>query len=109
MFLREKLSDVILFFIDLVFGLAILALVLRFFLRLFGANPSTEFVNFIYMTSDPLLAPFRGVFAPLTVQPGNVLEFTTLFAILIYMIAAWLLIEFMQFIAYSASKSYRAI
>lgn len=93
--------------INFVSGVVLLGLVIRFLLRLFGANPESDFVEFIYDSTSTLLEPFRGIFSPYVVEPGHVFEFSTLIAIVIYSIIAWLIIEFIEFIAYSASSSYR--
>ena len=56
---------------------------LRFILLLFGANRDVPFTDFIYSISEPLVAPFAGIFG----QPEYgkaVLELSSLFAMLIY-------------------------
>lgn len=68
-------------------------LALRFLLKLFGANPSNGFVNWVYEMSGVLLEPFRGIFPAKVFENTYVLEFSTLFAMLIYAIAAILLVE----------------
>ena len=81
-------------FVDILLGLVVVALALRLVLKLFGANSAADFVAWVYITTDPLLEPFRGMFPAPVVEPGFILEFSTLFAILAYSILAWLLIEF---------------
>lgn len=56
---------------------------LRFILKLFSANADNGFVNWIYETSGEILAPFRGIFTPANLD-GFVIEFTTLFALVVY-------------------------
>ncbi len=53
--------------ISCIFGLIELALVLRFFFLLFGANPASSFVAWIYNITYPLVVPFAGIFG----QPGT--------------------------------------
>lgn len=67
-------------------------LALRFLLKLFGANSSTAFVSWVYAMSSVLLDPFRGIFPPVVVQNRFVLDFTTLFAMLVYAILALVLL-----------------
>jgi hypothetical protein len=55
----------------------------RFALRLLGANPRAAFVDFVYSISALFLAPFRSIF-PSYAAGGNVLEWSTLFAMLAY-------------------------
>lgn len=93
--------------INFVFGFIIFGLILRFFFRLIGASPTADFVEFLYNSTNPLLQPFRGMFQPYVIEDGSVLEFTTLVAIILYMIAAWLLVEFVLFITYNAKRTYK--
>jgi len=51
------------------------------------ANPSNGFVNFIYDVSKPLAAPFQGI-----VDNSGNLEFASLIAMVVYAVAALLLI-----------------
>jgi uncharacterized protein YggT (Ycf19 family) len=60
---------------------------LRFLLKLFGAAPAAPFVSLVYGISEPLVAPFRGIF-PTTGQGAFVLEPASLVAILIYPLIA---------------------
>lgn len=39
-----------------------LLLALRFFFRLFGANPANTFVNWVYSLSWHVMSPFAGIF-----------------------------------------------
>lgn len=57
---------------------------LRFVLKLFGANGESGFVNWVYEMSGALLEPFRGVFPTKVFENQYVLEFSTLFAMLVY-------------------------
>lgn len=60
----------------------------RFVLKLLAANPLAGFSSFIYNVSYPLAAPFLTVFRVSRVE-GNVLEWTTLLAMLVYWLIAW--------------------
>jgi uncharacterized protein YggT (Ycf19 family) len=55
---------------------------LRFLLKLFGAAPAAPFVSLVDGISEPLVAPFRGIF-PTTGQGAFVLEPASLVAVLI--------------------------
>jgi uncharacterized protein YggT (Ycf19 family) len=90
--------------INLVSGIIVTALGIRLLLRLFGANPDAGFVEFMYDSTGVLLYPFRNIFEPYVVEPGNVLEFSTLVAIVIYLFIAWLLVETVVFIDSSSRK-----
>ena len=69
----------------------VLLLTVRVVLQLIGANADNAFANFIYGLSTP----FVGLFATLLQNPAlsatSVLEVTTMIAIIVYAIAAWLI------------------
>ncbi|MEX0909905.1 MAG: hypothetical protein WDZ75_01285 [Candidatus Paceibacterota bacterium] len=65
-------------------------LAIRFFLRLFGANPEAGFTSFVYTTSDIFVAPFTQVFSNVNVS-GSVVEWGTFLAIVVYWVVALLL------------------
>lgn len=77
--------------IDIFVGLALVLLLLRVLFRLFHANPGAAFVNWIYDTSDVLIAPFRGIFPSATIEPGYTLDITALFAMLMYAVLGFVL------------------
>lgn len=62
----------------------------RFLLRLFGANASSSFVNWIYSWSTPLVSPFSGIFGQHATIAGpgvaatSVFDWTALIALVIY-------------------------
>lgn len=62
---------------------------LRLILKLFGANADNSFVNWIYESSAEILGPFRGIF-PSPNLDGFVIEFSTLFALMVYAILGML-------------------
>ena len=72
----------------LLLGIVEALLVLRVLLKAFAANPAAGFVQFVYNASAPLVAPFRGIFPAVEGESGSVLDFSILFAILMYGIAA---------------------
>ena len=67
-------------------------LLLRFVLRLFAANASVGFVQWVYQTSDELLAPFRGIFPDQVFKSAFVLDLTTVFAMIIYAVLVMVLL-----------------
>ena len=67
---------------------------IRVLLKMMAANPGNPFADFIYSLTDLLLWPFSG----LTATPssgGVVLEVSSVIAMIIYMLVAWLVIEFL--------------
>lgn len=65
---------------------------LRFLFKLFGANAGNGFVSWVYDMSAALLEPFRGIFPARVFENQYVLEFSTLFAMLMYALLALLII-----------------
>lgn len=74
-----------------VFGILEVLLVLRLILRLVGANQDNAFVNFIYGLSYPFVALFANLVQNPTLSTSSVLEITTIIAIIVYSIIAWLI------------------
>lgn len=72
------------YIINLLIGLLLTLLGLRFIFRLFGANPNNAIASFVYETSQPFVEPFFGLFS---YQPDlgiGRFEFETLIAIIVY-------------------------
>lgn len=68
-------------------GLMEVLLLFRFVLKLLAANPSAGFTRFIYGVTHIFAAPFLSVFRVSRVE-GNIFEWTTLLAMLVYFIVA---------------------
>ena len=68
-------------------GLLEILLAFRFVLKLFAANPTAGFTSFIYGVTYVFTAPFLSVFHMSRVA-GNIFEWTTLLAMLVYWIVA---------------------
>jgi hypothetical protein len=74
----------------LLFGALELLLVVRIVLHLVGANPDNSFANFVNGLSAPFVALFANLLQNPALSATSVLEVTTLFAMVVYAIAAWL-------------------
>jgi uncharacterized protein YggT (Ycf19 family) len=59
-------------------------LFLAFILQLFGANPTADFVDWVYRSVEREMAPFRGMFEPLQLSDQSVLDLSLLFAMIVY-------------------------
>lgn len=75
-----------------VLGLLEAVLALRFLFKLLGANAASGFVNFIYDLTYPFVVPFNSVFRTQRVE-GNIFEWTTLLAMVIYWLVAWAIVK----------------
>ena len=84
--------------IDSVFAVVELLLGFRVILKFFGANPHASFVEWVYKTSQPLLKPFEGMFPTPVIEGNFVIEFSTLFALIVYGTAAYLLTELIGYV-----------
>jgi hypothetical protein len=72
----------------LLFGVLEVLLALRIGLMLVGANPASPVVAFIYGITALFLIPFVGLIGSPTLG-GMVLEISSIFAMLIYALIAW--------------------
>lgn len=89
--------------IALVFSVLEVLLLVRFALKLFGANADQPLASAIYGVTDPLVAPFRGIFA----QPAGapVVEIATLLSIIFFVLVAALVAAVVRAVTGSRSQS----
>ncbi len=80
--------------IALVFTVLEVLLLVRFTLKLFGANEEQPLVSAIYGLTEPLVAPFRGIFA----QPAGtpVVEIAALLSIAFFVLVAALIVALVR-------------
>ena len=75
----------------LVTGVIDVLIGIRFLLKALGASTLSSFTTFMYGISEPLVAPFRGIF-PEAAHRTYVLEPADLIAIVIYALIGWALV-----------------
>jgi len=75
-----------------VLGILEVLLAFRFILKLLAANPGAGFSSFIYKLTYIFVAPFLSVFRISQVE-GNIFEWTTLLAMLVYWLIAFGIIK----------------
>jgi hypothetical protein len=80
-----------------ILGVVEVLLAFRIILKVLGANAFSGFASLIYTVSDPLALPFYGIFR-IGVIEGSVFEWSTILAGIVYLIVAYGIIEFMQFL-----------
>lgn len=74
--------------VNVILGIIITLIALRFAFRVLGANPTNPLANFIYSWSQPFVAPFSGLFnIPNPVGEAR-FELSALIALLFYGIIA---------------------
>lgn len=91
-------------FIWLLFGGLEALIGIRVILMLIGANPGSWFTAFVYQLSELFLWPFRNIVA----NPGfqnNILEITSLIAMLVYALIAWAIVRLVWVLFYRAPTS----
>ena len=67
-----------------------IVLTLAFFLRLAGANPEADFVEWVYRSAERAMRPFRGIFPTQPIGDASVLDTSLLFAAVFYFVVALL-------------------
>lgn len=70
-------------------GALLVLLLIRFFLRLSGANIENQFARFIYNFSEPFVSPFSTLFISPTFG-RSIFDVNLLVAIIVYAILGWL-------------------
>ncbi|WP_204152652.1 YggT family protein [Leptolyngbya sp. CCY15150] len=82
-------------------GMLVTLLIIRFSLRLFGANPDNGFAHLINQLSAPFVAPFSTLFISPTAGGGaNIFDVNVLIAIAIYSLLGYLGVSLVRFIFY---------
>jgi hypothetical protein len=80
-------------------GLIEIALVFRFALKLFGANPASGFVDFVYAVTGVLTAPFDSIFGVTKPEAGDVesvFEPSILVAAAVYALIGWGIVKLLN-------------
>ena len=75
------------------FGVVEIVIAIRILLKLIAANETSGLARFIYGFTAPFLAPFQNVVGSPRARNGSIFEFSSLLAILIYMLISWLLVR----------------
>jgi uncharacterized protein YggT (Ycf19 family) len=80
--------------VALVFTVVEVLLLVRFTFKLLGANANQPFASAIYGITEPLVAPFRGIFA----QPDGapILEIAALLSIVFFVLVAALILALVR-------------
>ncbi|MDB5166692.1 MAG: hypothetical protein JWM37_764 [Candidatus Saccharibacteria bacterium] len=77
-------GSVIASLIYVVFGVMTALCLLRFLLELLNANSLNGFVMFVYNASEPLVAPFRGIFNQSIIAGQRFFDIAALTAVAVY-------------------------
>lgn len=80
-------------------GFVEILLAFRFVLKLFGANPTSGFVDFVYTITGVLTAPFDNIFGVTTPEAGDVesvFEPSILVAAVVYALVGWGIVKLLN-------------
>jgi putative Mn2+ efflux pump MntP len=93
--------------INFVLSVILIFIGLRIILRFLGANPDADFVDWIYETSGSIINPFIGMFPSPAIDGRYVIEFSSIFAFIVYLIVGYLIVELIEYIDYVSSRRVR--
>lgn len=69
-------------------------------LKLFGANPESGFVDFVYLVTGVLTAPFDNIFSVASPETGDVVrsvfEPSILVALIVYILLGWGIVKLLN-------------
>lgn len=78
---------------------------LRVILRFFAADPTVSFVHWVYTSSSTLMEPFRGIFPTTVIGHNHVVDFSAIFAMVVYGLVA---LAFAALVSYLNPTRYAA-
>lgn len=96
---RQSIIAKVVRFIWLATGLLEFMILLRMLLKLIAANPNNVFTQLVYGFTDLFLWPFTGLIASPSAGNGMVLEISSFFALLVYAVLAWVVVQMVQLLA----------
>lgn len=91
-----------------ILGIIIALIIIRVILKALAANAGAGFTSFVYGVTDPLVAPFQGIFATQSSR-GSVFEFSSIVAIVVYALIAWAIVRLIDGMGRRRTTSRRAI
>lgn len=80
-----------------ILGVIEVLLIFRILLKMLGANPNSGFANLIYVLTEAFAYPFAGILQVSYAQ-GHVFEWTTMIAMVVYVILAYGLVQLFQLV-----------
>lgn len=99
-----KVSRWIVWFVWAYIVFVMIILAMAFFLLLFNANPDVAFVEWVYRSADRAMEPFRGIFPTKTAGNGSVIDFSILFAAVVYSIVGMAVNALVSFLDRKAAE-----
>jgi|SRR5918996_1491862 uncharacterized protein YggT (Ycf19 family) len=99
-----RIGKAIVVFIYAVVMVGLVLLTLGFVLQLFGASTSADFTEWVYRSVDRIMEPFRGMFPSQQRGERSIVDFSMLFAMIVYAILALALHALVSWLAASVVK-----
>lgn len=81
------------------FALLELLIITRVILDFLGASESALFTQWMHTATDPLLRPFVGIFDPVEIPNGFLLEFHGILALIVYAFIGYLVVAGLSVLA----------
>jgi len=82
--------------VNIAIGVVEFLLSFRFIFKFFAVNSSAPFVAWLYGITAPLISPFAKIFPDFKLG-RFVVDFTTLIALIVYVLASYLLLRIFSF------------
>jgi hypothetical protein len=101
---RRTIIAKIVSFIWLVTGILEFLILLRMLLKLIAANPNSFFTQAVYSFTNLFLWPFSGLITSPSAGNGMILEISSFFALLVYPVLAWAIVQLIRIIATSTKS-----
>ncbi len=76
-----------------ILGIVDVLIILRVLFKALAANAGAGFTSFVYGVTDPLVAPFQGIFGTPHTSNGSVFELSSVVAIVVYALIAWVIVQ----------------
>ena len=76
-----------------ILGIVDVLIILRVLFKALAANAGAGFTSFVYGVTDPLVAPFQGIFGTPQANNGSVFELSSVVAIVVYALIAWVIVR----------------
>jgi uncharacterized protein YggT (Ycf19 family) len=83
-----RVARAVVWFVYAVVTACLVILFLGFVMRLFGASTDAEFTRWVYRNVERIMEPFRGMFPSPAITDRSVVDFSLLFAMIVYAIVA---------------------
>lgn len=96
---RQSIVAKVIRFIWLGTGILEFMILLRMLLKLIAANPNSVFAQVVYGFTDLFLWPFTGLVGSPSAGNGMVLEISSFFALLVYAVVAWGIVQVIKIFA----------